>query len=385
MLTDFPAECLESTNPLFKRGIIARMTSNDTDNITPETPVQSEPQPKTARGIWIWLGILLVLLIGSGGAWLGYRNGIAQRVQQQQDQIIMAATTQYQFALLDMEQGHYSTARQRLEYVINLNPTFPGAAEKLAEAMLQEALLLTPTPVPPTPTPVLTPTPDYRPIDEMYNTAQQQLRNKEWTAAMETASTIRSTDMQYRTVQVDGIYYVALRNLGVQKILNDGDLEGGIYMLTLTERFGPLDRDANGYRTWARYYLTGASFWGVDWKRVIDYFGQFYLIFPGLRDTSGITATERFRIANIRYADKLVLEEKYCDAVPYYQTGLNLSPDPVAQTSLDAAIAACENPSDGENVPENQPSPTAELPPEVTPTLEPTDVVPTEVIDTPTP
>jgi tetratricopeptide (TPR) repeat protein len=219
----------------------------------------------------------------------------------------------------------------------------------------------------------------------LFNQAQQQLRNKAWLQAMQTAAALRSTNVNFRTAQVDGIYYIALRNLGVQKILNEGDLEGGIYDLTLAERFGPLDRDADNYRTWARYYLTGASFWKADWKRVIDYFGQIYFAFPSLRDGSGMTATERYRLANIYYGDKLANEGKYCDARPYYETGLTLSPDPIVQSTLDAVYEQCENPNNGEGEEQDQnPIPSETPPPPIveTPTPEPTTETPT---DTPTP
>lgn len=362
------------------------MTNQDMDATTPIQTEEPEVPVKKRRWPWVLLGIFLFLVIGGGGAWLGYNNGIQARLAAQQNQVILEATTQYQYALVDIQEDRLATARQRLEYVIQLDPTFPGAQEKLTEVMLQMAILLTPTPEP-TPTIVVTPTPDFRSVEDLYAQAQMQLRNKQWSDAIATANAIRSENAEWNTVQVDGIYYIALRNLGVQKILNEGDLEGGIYDLTLTQRFGPLDRDADGYRTWARYYLSGASFWGVDWKRVIDTFGEFYTIFPGLRDTSGITATERYRIANIRYGDQLASLGQYCDARPYYETGLSLSPDPVVQSTLEAVVQFCDNPPGEE---EDTPEPPAVTPTTgvVTPTVEVpavTETPPEKVETTPTP
>lgn len=363
-------------------GIIMAMTTQDTTETSPLEPTQPDITPnskKTGRGLWFLIGILLILILGGGGGLLGYRNGIDARVAAQKNQVILEATTQYQYALVDFQEGRLATARQRLEYVIELDPTFPDAQQKLTEVMLQMAILLTPTPEP-TPTVMVSPTPDFRPVEELYNQAQQQLRNKEWANAIATANAIRSASMEYRTVQVDGIYYVALRNLGVQKILNDGDLEGGMYMLTLTERFGPLDRDAEGYRTWARFYIVGASFWNADWKKVIDYFGEFYLYFPGLRDTSGMTATERFRIANIRYGDQLAGLGQFCDARPYYEMGLSLSPDPIVQSTLDAVYHSCDFPDGEEVIPppvESTPTPTLE----VTPTIDPAIITPEVTVE----
>jgi hypothetical protein len=61
------------------------------------------------------------------------------------------------------------------------------------------------------------------------------------------------------------MYYFSLRNYGYH-LIQQGNLEGGIYQLTLAERFGPLDRDSNGVREGARYYLIGASFWELNWR-----------------------------------------------------------------------------------------------------------------------
>ncbi len=48
------------------------------------------------------------------------------------------------------------------------------------------------------------------------------------------------------------MYYFALRNYGHDLITKQGNLEGGIYYLTLAERFGPLDNTAIGLREGAR-------------------------------------------------------------------------------------------------------------------------------------
>jgi hypothetical protein len=64
-----------------------------------------------------------------------------------------------------------------------------------------------------------------------------------------------------------------------------------MYDMSLAEQFGPLDKEADTYRTWARLYITGASFWEIDWEQVINYFSQVYAAVPMLRDGSGVTAS----------------------------------------------------------------------------------------------
>jgi len=60
-------------------------------------------------------------------------------------------------------------------------------------------------------------------------------------------------------------------------------------------------------------------------------FSEIYPAFPNLRDGSMMTATERYRIAAIKYADQLMLQEEYCQAKDMYMNALNLSPDPMVQ------------------------------------------------------
>ena len=63
---------------------------------------------------------------------------------------------QFQYALVDEQFGRYGVAKQRLEFIIQNGPSFPGAQNELAKVLV---LMTIPTP---TPTPLPTPTPDLR-------------------------------------------------------------------------------------------------------------------------------------------------------------------------------------------------------------------------------
>ena len=350
-------------------------------------PTESGPSEKKIRKPrrwpWVLLGILLILLLGAGGAFLGYRNALTVKIATANSQKALAAATQFELGLADQKAGNFGLARQRFEWVISVDPNFPGAAQKLTEVMLAAAVVNTPTPQP---SPTLTPTPDTRGVDALLGQAQSDLRNKQWQAAIDTLETLRKDDINYHAVDVDGMYYIALRNLGVENILSDGNLEGGIYDLTLAERFGPLDRDADGYRTWARYYITGASFWAIDWSQVIFYFAQVVPAFPNLRDGSGKTATERYRVALEKYGDQLAGQGDYCGARDQYKLALSYGPDSVVNKTATAIAFACAPPT-------NTPSPVTKTP--KAPTDQPTEGGPTSVpptekptkagADTPTP
>nr|HMN63300.1 hypothetical protein [Anaerolinea sp.] len=60
---------------------------------------------------------------------------------------------------------------------------------------------------------------------------------------------------------------------------------------------------------------------------MIFYFAQIYPYYPGMRDASGMTALERYRIALVKYGDQLNGQGKYCDAGTQYEAAYQLGPD----------------------------------------------------------
>lgn len=321
-------------------------------NVEDTSPTKVQPSsaatvklPKgSRRWLWIAAGILAIVLVSTLGGLLGYRSALRARLQKEADQLTIVTTTQYQLGVADLEAGHLETARDRFEYVIALDPTFPGAADRLAEVMLAMATVATSTPAS-TPTVLLTPTPDTRTEDQLYAHAQQLMRAKDWNNAILTLDTLRTANLQYHPLDVDGMYYIALRFRGIDKITLEGNLEGGIYDLALSETFAPIDKEADSFRTWARYYLTGVSFWEVDWEKVVYYFSQIYQALPNLRDGSNYTAVERFRLASRFYGDQLAEKGEYCMARDQYLNALSISDDPALGPTATAVQLICEPPT----------------------------------------
>lgn len=282
---------------------------------------------KKHRFLWLLAGIGVLFILAAIGGGMGYGVAIQERLKQEADQVALTTTTQFQLGLADLEAGRYTLAQQRFQYVLQLDPTFPGAAEKLTEVMVILAQQTTPTTAP-TPTLAITATPDTRTTDQLYALAQQYLRAQDWNNAILALDALRTADLAYHTVEVDGMYYTALRYRGVNKILVEGNLEGGMYDLAVVERFGPLDKEAAQYRDLARMYMAGTSYWGIDWYQVVTYLSQVYMSLPGLHDSTGWTATERYRIALIHYGDQLAAAGDYCGARDQYQESLYLGQDP---------------------------------------------------------
>lgn len=346
-----------------------------------DPPTQPNKVEKPKRGLWILVGIVL-MLVGTGvGGWIGYNSAVKARLAEQKNKIALVTTTQFQLALADQAGGNLDTARKRLEYIVQLNPEFPGVTEKLAEVMMAQAVKTTPTPFVVEPTPVATK--DTRNTEELFVQARQQAANKEWPAALNTLDTIRQVDPTYRAIQTDGLYYICLRNRGINRI-NTGMLEQGIYDITMAGQFGPLDKEAISYTQTASYYLSGVAAWGVDWPKVLEFFGQFYAAAPGLRDASGMTAAERYRKGSILYGDELMAKDDPCGAMQQYQNALLLSTDETTQGKLTEATNKCSPPTEEVRIqPTSAPEVTVEPPPAQTPT-EPTVNQPTEPVVQPT-
>ncbi len=341
-------------------------------NLEETIPVPSKPAKRMRPRRWPWIlaGILALFGLTAAGSYLGYKEAINQRLKLQASQVTMIATEQYQLGLKDLADLNYSQARDRFEYVIRLDPKFPGVQDKLAEALLHLSITATPTLAA---TPTVTPTPDTRGEDQLFSQAKTDLANKEWDKAIQTLDSLRSADKQYHAIEVDGMYYVALRNRGADKILKQAQLQEGMYDLSLAERFGPLDGEAYSYRYWANQYLTGAAYWKVDWPKVVEVFSEVAANYPGLRDSGGVTASERLRLAQIGLGDKLMTDSKPCDAAKAYQAALDMSPDSTVEEKRNSAQKACKGPEQ----PTAEPTTVSNVEPTAAPTNPPANEQPT--------
>jgi len=250
---------------------------------------------------------------------------------------------QFDLALQDINENRYEVARQRLEYVIAQDPSYPGVTEKMAEVM--SILYATATPTAPAPTETATPTRDLRPVEDLFKQAQSLVAAQKWTEAIDTLLALRKADPAYQTARIDGMLFISLRQRGVDKIWKDGDLEGGIYDLALAARFGPLDVQANSSRELARLYVIGSSFWEVLPDQAITYFSQVAAAAPGLRDISGWTASARYREVLIQYGDQLATKKDWCNAQQQYELALSMGADATLQGKAGNAAIQCSPPT----------------------------------------
>lgn len=312
----------------------------------------------------IALGSAMLLgLLALGGALAGYRSGMSERHSIANQQVTLSLKEQYDLAVQDLQAGRFEVARQRLEYILSLDPQYPGATDQLAQALAVLYATATPSPLPPTTTP--TPTRDPRPVQDLFSQAQSLVAGEQWDQAIDTLLALRQADPTHQTARVDGLLYISLRQRGVSKIINLGNLGGGAYDLALAERFAPLDVQAKSWRELARLYLTGSSFWEVLPEQAVYYFGQVAAAAPGLRDSSGITAAERYRLALVQYGDQLAGKGEWCAAQEQYELALSLGVDATLQEKRDNAALKCSPPTPTQAQVSETPTPT--VPAGVTP------------------
>jgi tetratricopeptide (TPR) repeat protein len=295
------------------------------DDDIPELPAP-EGQKKFPWVRVIVLGWVILLGIAGLAAYSGFQQGVSTRVSQSATETAGQLERQYQLGLEDFSNGFYQRAIQRFDFILSQDPNNAKAIEMLARTRAIVDVTATPTVVLPTPTPTLTPTPDLRGQDERFNNAEEDLNNGNWDQAISTLLTLRKTSPDYRAIDVDSMLYVALRNRGVQKILEQGELEVGLYDLSQAEQFGPLDIQASNARDWARFYIIGASFWDVDWGNATFYFGQVAFAAPNLNNNDNWTASRRYRTSLENHILALFEQKRHCEALVQHEILGRLDP-----------------------------------------------------------
>ena len=323
---------------------------------------------------WGWvLTFALLLMVGATlGASTGFSSGLNSAQAVQAGRANQHLAEQYTLASQDLQAGQLELARQRFEYILEQDPNYPGVTEELAQVMQILYATATPTQLPPTITP--TPTLDPRPVQDLFNQAKSLVAAQDWNGALDTLMALRKSDPAYQAARVDGLIYISLRQRGVSKILNESNLEGGIYDLALAERFGALDYEADVAREWARLYIVGLSFWEVDPAQAVYYFSQVASAAPGLRDASGYTSMERYREALIQYGNLLGSKEDWCGAQQQYELALKIRGDSNLQETAKVAAERCvgATPTPKEKTATPSVNPTA--------TLQPTQATPTPTL-----
>lgn len=308
--------------------------------------------PKNSgRRILIVVGAVLLGVIATSAA--GYAVGRSQGRTRRQEVVSQITEEQFLLAVEDLDAGRFEIARQRLEYVSRLDPSYPNIAERLGEALL--ALNA------PTATPVerLTPTPNLAPVGALFDHSLAAFEAEDWDLSLDLLLALRAKDAEFKSLEVDRLMFGALRNRGVNRISVEGRLEEGIYDLSRAQRFGPLDREADNWKSWAQLYLLANSYMGLDWSQAAFYYGQLYLIAPYLKNDTYL----KYANSAQAYGDQLYAEKDSCAAQEQYQQSLSAWENPQLIPTATKAADACRTatapaplPAPSDETPEGTPS-----------------------------
>lgn len=348
---------LSPTQPQRRNAVEAQATSPSKTNSpahgsNKSIPPKNSSRPGCLRGflrspiVVTALTVLLgLLLVSAASAAVGWSLGSGEYNATATIETGLYLLDQYNLALADMEKGQYSLAQQRLEFIFAQDPEFLDVRDQLVNVMVIVGSNQQPTGVTPLEA-TATPTQDPRPKEELFGAAQALINAHDWTAAIDTLLALRKADPNYRTADVDGWMYAALRNRGVEHILQRGLFEPGLYDFALAETFGPLDNEAHILREGARYFLFGNAFWLAYPQDAAYYYGLSMAVAPGLIDSTGQSAFSRYWQSLVQYADQLASDGQWCDAYDAYQDALRARADSEVQATAQAALVECVGPSD---------------------------------------
>lgn len=345
-------------------------SGSETQPIAPAPP-PGDTQPTEPAAIagssllrrlrWPLLMLLAALMLGGIS---GYLVGTRQREAAQHQAVAERAEEQFNLGVEDLQAGRFELARQRFEYVIRLEPMYPGAPERLAEALVALGAGVA------TAEPIATPTPNLAPVEDLFTQALAALEQQDWTTAIDLLIGLRAKDGTYRAVEVDGMFYNAFRNRGVQRISEEGLLEEGIYDMSRAERFAPLDRDADNWRSWSELYLQADSFMGLNWAKAAQYFAEVFAVAPYLRGDAYV----KYATASQEYGEQLLAADDPCGAEEQFEISLGAWLNPTLFPTATEAWHQCEDS-------QRQPASDTPTPEGSAPT--PTET-PTETPETPT-
>ncbi|MFP3854571.1 MAG: hypothetical protein ACLFWD_09790 [Anaerolineales bacterium] len=357
----------EDTRPINSSGQTRpHRRSNASDTRPVGGGAERPPEKKSSSipwGLLIGLAVATLLIMGlSIGS--GYYLGVEDR--QHAEATAQAGLLQEQFdrGVVDLEEGRLRVARERFEYILEINPNYPGAQDLF---LLAQQGLNEPTRTPsPTPTEIiLTPTPTLSSdtLEGMLEAARSANQREAWDEAIEILLSLRRRDPDFRLEEVNNLLFTAFRNRGMAKIFR-GEREQGIYDLRLADRVGSLDNQAQSWIRSAAFYQYANSFIGLDWAEAVSNFAD--LCAAGIWDSCF-----KYALSAKEFGHVLLAEDEFCAASDQYANSLNTFSDnnlePTATYAYDACIEATTTPAT------STPTGTLTETPTETGTISPTD------------
>ena len=274
------------------------------------------------RPILFWvIGFLCLLTLSLGGAFYG---GLYQGERDRERQRQELAEQHYRAGLEHLNAGEHELAIAEFEYVLKLDPNHPFAQQGIAEAQARIAARPTPT------------SETYENVaDDLYKQAVAHYEGEQWEETTTVLNQLRAVDPTYEAEAVEEMLFTSLYNIGMA-LLDEDRFEEGIFYLDQAVALRPLDEEALNQRSLAMQYMTALGYWGVDWERCIERFGQLYATAPNYKDVF-----RRLYRAHVIYGDAWYAQGEMCPAEVEYAQAVQLIADSEIEQKRAEASQIC--------------------------------------------
>jgi hypothetical protein len=307
----------------------APQTAEDFAPDRPHSAPSAAPR-RLLRGFGLIL-VLIAVLLGVYGtvAYVAWQRGQRLRVENAQQALEEQLANQINLARGDIADGNFALAIRRLEWVLERDPASVEAQTLHAEAQSGLNARLTPTPFPsPTPTPEAVETPA-DPVEAgpgegqsagsaAFAELEELMDDRQWEAAVSAIAAFQRDYPDERRRETDEMLYNAYINLGV-KLVSGSQIELGLFYLGQAERLGDLPLEVEDQRTWAKLYLDGIGYYGVNWETTIFYFRGLCAAAPFYQN-----ACQKLFEAYVAFGDQYAAALDWCPAEEWYTEAVRL-------------------------------------------------------------
>ena len=292
--------------------------------------------------------ISLALLLGlyTIVAYLAWQSGQTLRAERIEEDRESALETQVVRAREEIVAGNYRLALRRLEWVLEREPGHQEAIALQAEA--QRSLVLssasTPTSAPTIPATAtitlagITPTASAgeAPVDA-FRALQVLVEEEAWQEAIPALIAFQSEYPAYERRQTDQLLYEAYIGRGLELLYGER-VELGLYYLAQAESLGDLPQDVLDQRQWAKLYLSGIAYYGVNWGVAVANFRDLCLAAPFYQNSC-----DRLRSALIASGDQYAFAQDWCPAETLYAEAYRVEDGGELGDKLAEAREGCQN------------------------------------------
>ena len=286
---------------------------------------------------YIFVGLAALLAIYGTIFVVAWDQGQVQKAREEESALATELENQMSMAIQERVDGKYNLAARRLEWILERDADYPGATALLSEIHGILNKPPTPTAIPvitSTPSSSETPSAELEARDELA-TLQRLISSQEWKKAITEILAFQSKYPGYQRQQTDTLLYNAYLNLGQNLVMGD-QVELGLFYFEQAEKLGDLPIEAEDQRTWADLYLSGISYYGIDWGTAAFYFRGLCSAAPFYQD-----ACSKLYEILVAYGDQHAANQDFCPAEALYFEANQLNNEADLQEKIEEARTRC--------------------------------------------